>query len=165
MKLTLDIAVRDRGWRRRVPELDKVATIALKAALKADLPNLKAAELSLVFTGDEEVQGLNRDWRGKDKPTNVLSFPQSTPTLLKAATKAGQPVHLGDIVLAYQTVSREAKAQDKPFSAHLTHLLVHGLLHLLGHDHMVEREAVRMEKREVQILKSLGYDDPYLIQE
>ena len=113
-----------------------------------------AAELSILLTDDAEQQELNRTWRGKDSPTNVLSFPQIEPF--------GPVVGLlGDITLAYETLEREANELGKSFADHFTHLVVHGFLHILGHDHLVEEEALRMEGLETQILASLGIEDPY----
>ena len=106
-------------------------------------------ELSLVFTDDAAIQRLNRDYRGKDKPTNVLSFPQS-----------GGPL-LGDIVLAWETVSREAGLAEKPVKAHMAHLIVHGFLHLLGYDHEADEEAEEMEALERAALRRMGIADPY----
>ena len=159
--MVIDIAVRGREWRRRLSGLDSFAEPILRAALKAGGWNMKqTSELSVLFTTDDEIQTLNRNWRGKDKPTNVLSFPLLTQPLKARPTPA--PQALGDIVLAYQTISREAKAQRKPFADHLAHLLVHGALHILGYDHEPsERMARRMERLEVAILAQLGYDDPY----
>jgi probable rRNA maturation factor len=99
------------------------------------------------------VRALNRDYRGKNKPTNVLSFPDGT---LEAGMK-----QLGDVVLAYETIAREAAAQGKPLKHHVTHLSVHGTLHLLGHDHEDEREAQRMESIEIHILSRMGIANPY----
>lgn len=112
------------------------------------------AELSIVLTDDAEQQELNREWRGIDKPTNVLSFPQIEPF---------GPVSgiLGDIVLARETLEREAADLQKPLTDHFTHLVVHGFLHILGYDHMEEGEALEMEGLETQILGSLGIPDPY----
>jgi probable rRNA maturation factor len=113
-----------------------------------------AAELSIVLTDDAEQQQLNAQWRGIDKPTNVLSFPQIEP---------GGPVTglLGDIVLARETLEREAAEQSVSFDDHFTHLVVHGFLHILGYDHLAEDEALVMEGLETQILASLGIADPY----
>ncbi len=133
----------------------------LKIALKhMQWPAPQAVELSILLTDDAEIHALNNTWRQKDKPTNVLSFPQhATPLKLKLSPR---PVILGDIAMAYQTVSREAKAEQKLFEAHYAHLLVHGLLHLLGLDHeRSPREANRMEAREIEILRKLGYKNPY----
>jgi probable rRNA maturation factor len=114
-------------------------------------------ELSLVFTDDAHIQVLNAEWRGKDKPTNVLSFPAFPPE--KGRTRL--PPMLGDIVLAFETVQREAALEEKPVDHHLSHLLVHGLLHLLGYDHETEGEAEEMEALERRILARLAIGDPY----
>ena len=104
-----------------------------------------------------EVQGLlNREWRGKNTPTNVLSFPAPRPGKNRSA-----PPYIGDIVIAYQTVAREAVAEGKPFNHHLAHLAVHGFLHLLGYDHENDRDAQTMERLERKILKRLAVPDPY----
>lgn len=113
------------------------------------------AEVSLVLASDNFVHALNRDYRGKDKPTNVLSF----ETGMKPVK--GQPFVAGDIVIARQTVNREAKEQHKTFDAHLAHLLVHGTLHLLGEDHLTDKQAKKMESKETKIMARLGYADPY----
>ncbi|MEM9734435.1 MAG: rRNA maturation RNase YbeY [Pseudomonadota bacterium] len=128
---------------------------AVKAAASA-LGNkvLEGGEVSILFADDDFVQGLNSRYRGKDKPTNVLSF---------ASNEGGGPITplLGDIVLAQQTIAREALDQNKSFDHHLTHLLVHGFLHLLGYDHETEGEAEAMEDKERQILATLSIADPY----
>lgn len=113
-----------------------------------------ASEIAVVLTNDAEQQVLNRDWRKIDKTTNVLSFPQIEPF---------SPVLgiLGDITLARETVEREAAEQGITFEAHFTHLVVHGFLHILGHDHLEEDEAVTMEALETKILAVLGIADPY----
>jgi len=113
-----------------------------------------AAELSILLTDDEEQHELNREWRGKDASTNVLSFPQIEPF---------EPVVgiLGDITLARETLIREAEEQGVTFEAHFTHLVVHGFLHILGYDHLTDEEALQMESLETQILASLGVEDPY----
>lgn len=112
--------------------------------------------LTLLFTDDAHIQLLNARFRGKDKPTNVLSFPASAGTAPPDA-----PAYLGDIALAYETVAREAETDGKTFDHHLTHLIVHGFLHLLGYDHMVEDEAEEMEYLERRILERLAIADPY----
>lgn len=112
------------------------------------------AELSIVLTDDAEQRELNRQWRGIDKPTNVLSFAQIEP--FAAVTGL-----LGDIILARETLEREAAELQKPFTEHFTHLVVHGFLHILGFDHATEADALVMEGLETQILESLGIADPY----
>jgi probable rRNA maturation factor len=144
--------VNDDAW----PEgLEPIAETAVLAALKASKAKVKgAAELSIVLTDDAEQRELNRDWRGKDAPTNVLSFPQIEPF--------GPVVGiLGDIILARETLEREAVDLDKPFEEHFTHLVVHGFLHILGYDHIEDEEALVMEGLETQILAGLGISDPY----
>ncbi|MQW90605.1 rRNA maturation RNase YbeY [Sinorhizobium saheli] len=113
-------------------------------------------ELSLVFTDDQSIRAINAEWRGQDKPTNVLSFPAFPIT----PGRMPGPM-LGDIVVAHETLKREAAELEKPFEAHLTHLLVHGFLHLFGYDHIEDDEAERMEGLETRILARLGLSDPY----
>jgi len=104
--------------------------------------------VSVVLAGDALLRDLNRTYRGKDKPTNVLSF-------------AGEGRELGDVILSYETVKREAKEQKKNFTQHTAHLVVHGCLHLIGHDHEKDKDAAKMEKLETSILAKLGFPDPY----
>jgi probable rRNA maturation factor len=122
-------------------------------------PRLSA---SLLFTSDAEVHALNREWRERDKPTNVLSFPMLERDELVALASDGPPVMLGDIALACETCAREAGDKGVPLEHHAAHLVVHGLLHLAGHDHELgEREAEAMEALEVKALALIGVADPY----
>jgi probable rRNA maturation factor len=150
--LHIEISRNSEGW----PDtLDARAEQAVREALKQSKATVTgASELSVVLTDDAEQQGLNRDWRGIDKSTNVLSFPQIEPF---------GPVSgiLGDIILARETLEREALEQGVSFEDHFTHLMVHGFLHILGYDHMDDDEALVMESLETQILASLGVADPY----
>jgi probable rRNA maturation factor len=117
---------------------------------------------SLLFTSDEEVHALNREWRQRDKPTNVLSFPMLEPDDLPRLAPDGPPVLLGDVALAYQTCAREAADKAIPLEHHAAHLIVHGLLHLAGHDHELgEADAEAMEALEVKALALIGVADPY----
>jgi len=127
----------------------------LKRAEKQPFPKMPP-EVSLVFTDDASIREINAEWRSQDKPTNVLSFPAFPVT----PGKMPGPM-LGDIILAYETLVREAEDLGKPFDEHLTHLLVHGFLHLFGYDHLDESEAERMESLETRILAGLGLSDPY----
>lgn len=122
-------------------------------------------EISVVLANDDLVHTLNRDYRGKDKPTNILSFAQLDSDDGWAAPDRAGPCALGDLVLAYETVARESVAEGKAFESHFTHLLVHGTLHLLGYDHMDDSDAETMESVEIQILNHLGITNPYKIQE
>lgn len=117
-----------------------------------------AAELSVLLANDTFVQSLNRKFRGKDKPTNVLSFPNA-PT--PAGALYEEPSSLGDIALAFETVKAEAQTQGKSFDDHLAHLVVHGVLHLLGYDHIDDKDAEKMEKRERELLERFDIADPY----
>jgi probable rRNA maturation factor len=152
----------------------RLAEDAARAAIaESAFPSLAEAarpvELSVVLTSDEEVRALNAEWRGKDKPTNVLSFPQAEPHELDGADGldgAGGPgpeLMLGDIVLARETCAREAEEKALPLPHHAAHLLVHGTLHLLGYDHMDDETAQDMEAREVRALARLGLADPYAV--
>lgn len=119
-------------------------------------------EVSVLFTSDAEVHTLNREWRGRDKPTNVLSFPMLDRGDLLALRTEGPPELLGDIALAHETCAREATDKGVTLEAHATHLIVHGLLHLAGHDHVdSDAQAEAMESLEVKALAILGLADPY----
>ena len=152
--ISFDISVEDGGW-----EEFELETILMKCAsslsdtLGKDLPR---GEVSVLFADDAAVQALNRDWRGKDKPTNVLSFPaEDFPEI------EGLSPPLGDIALAFETCQREAVEKEIPVSEHLTHLILHGILHLLGYDHIEDEEATEMEDLERQLLAHIGIADPY----
>jgi probable rRNA maturation factor len=127
-----------------------------KAGLKADFGE---AELAVMLTDDAGIRTLNNNWRGVDKPTNVLSFPALPPT--GAGGRDDAPHMLGDIAIAYETTRKEADDEQKPFDHHLSHLAVHGFLHLIGYDHEKDHDAERMESLEQEILAQLGIPDPY----
>lgn len=159
LKLSIDITS-TATWQKAMPTLASHTKKVLRGTLQyLNWPPAIKTEVSIVFTTDGKIQTLNRDWRGKDKPTNVLSFPQ----LERFDAQQVTPVHLGDVVLAFQTMKREALAAEKPLKAHVAHLLVHGMLHLLGYDHETSvADARKMERTEIKILHSLGYENPYL---
>jgi probable rRNA maturation factor len=117
------------------------------------------AELAVMLTDDAGIRTLNNNWRGIDKPTNVLSFPALPPTGPVGPDDA--PRMLGDIAIAYETVRKEADEEQKPFDHHLSHLAVHGYLHLIGYDHENDADAEAMESLETEILAQLGIPDPY----
>ena len=140
----------------------KAAEAAIAESAFPDLADAdRSVEISVTLTGDEEVRALNAKWRGKDKPTNVLSFPMADEHDLMRANVSSAELLLGDIVLARGVC--EAEAADKGVSVedHATHLMVHGTLHLLGYDHHEDGEANDMESREVRALKRLGISNPY----
>jgi probable rRNA maturation factor len=144
-------------WRRAVPGVQQVAERAARAAV-AMAKKRQAGEIAVVLSDDATVRKLNRDYRGKDKPTNVLSFPNDG-----GIDPDGGMAPLGDVVLALETVAAEAKAQGKRAGDHVSHLVVHGVLHLFGHDHLKDAEARRMEALETKILAGLGIADPYRV--
>ena len=145
------------------PDWDALAARAAEAAafVAPELANPRLSA-SLVFTDDAEIHDLNSQWRGKDKPTNVLSFPMLERADLLALPADGPPVLLGDIVLALETCAREAAEKGVPLTDHAAHLIVHGLLHLAGHDHETSAEdATAMEALETKALARMGIADPY----
>ena len=152
MSLSVDLAVEDPSW-TALGDLQTLVERAVEAALaEAGIAPDDAAELSVLFCDDATIQGLNRQWRGQDKPTNVLSFPTEGP---------GAEVMLGDIAVAYGTVRREAEADGKTIADHVSHLVIHGTLHLLGEDHEDAAEAEAMEELERRAMARLGLPDPY----
>jgi probable rRNA maturation factor len=154
LAVQIDVVHESRQWHDR--RIDGIIQRAADAALQtAGAAMSGAAEIGVLLTDDDGIRALNRDWRGIDKPTNVLSFP-ATPSVADAPTR-----HLGDVVLAYETVRTEAMDEGKDFADHLAHLVVHGVLHLLGYDHEADDEATAMEAREVAALALLGVADPY----
>lgn len=155
----IDLAVTCTRWRRAVPGVEGVARAAARAALTRGGGKIGAAELSLVLADDATVASLNQRWRGRAGPTNVLAFANG------AQPAAMAPLLLGDVVLAFETVTREAKEQDKTVADHLRHLVIHGVLHLLGYDHDAAGPARRMEALETRILATLGVADPYCSRE
>jgi probable rRNA maturation factor len=148
--LEIDVLVESRLW-----SAEPAAEATLRRALleAAAAMSTKPAELAIVLSDDSAIRLLNRQWRGIDAATNVLSFP--------AKDAGGGTRVLGDIVLAYETLAREARAQGKSFAHHLAHLAVHGFLHLLGYDHERAEDADAMERLECRILARLAIPDPY----
>jgi probable rRNA maturation factor len=141
----IDIEIEDPAWSAALPDPEAVALPAAEAALEA------RGGVTILLTDDDSVAELNERFRGKAGPTNVLSFPAPD----------NPEDHLGDIALAYGVCAREAAEQGKPLAHHLQHLVAHGVLHLLGYDHLTEAEAEEMEARERRILAGLGVPDPY----
>lgn len=153
----IDTFVEAGDWATALPDVDALTKRAIEAVCAAVDGVPQGAELSVLLTDDAHIQVLNRDWRGKDKPTNVLSFPGDDAEDLPA----GAPVLLGDIALAFETTTLEAEAQEKSLAHHFSHLMVHGMLHLLGFDHETQAEADEMEPLEIEILEALGIASPY----
>lgn len=153
MSAEIAVPVEDPRWRRRVPDAARTVRRAARAALAGAGAPARAA-LAVALADDARLRALNHDFRGRDKPTNVLSFPDG-------AARHDGVVQLGDVALAFETCAAEARAQGKTLRAHLCHLVVHGVLHLLGHDHATAVQARRMEGLERDVLAGLGIPDPY----
>ena len=156
---SIDVLVQSRKWKAEPAAAATVRKAIRAAATAASTPR---AELAIVLTDDSAIHALNRDWRGHDAPTNVLSFPAKRQAL-PHARKPAPPVPLGDIIIAFETAAKEAKADGKPLRDHLAHLAVHGFLHLIGYDHGKDRDAKKMESLEIEILAGLGVPDPYAL--
>lgn len=143
----ITILVHDKRWRGLRPTVIR----AVEAVLRRE--KIKKASLTLVLANDKEVKDLNKTYRGKNKPTNVLAFPNRE--------FIGGMGELGDVILSFETLTKEADEQGKAMKHHLTHLTIHGVLHLLGHDHMEPKAAKRMEAIEIATLARMGIANPY----
>jgi len=164
--MTVEIALAaDEEWDSSWP-WDKLARKAAEAAIaESDYVDLatsdRPVEISVTLTGDEEVRALNAKWRGKDRPTNVLSFPMAEEPDLQKANVVGAELLLGDLILAHGVCQSEAADKRMSVEQHATHLIVHGTLHLLGYDHRDDDQAADMEAREIRALDRLGIANPY----
>lgn len=155
LPILVDVARESALW-AALPEAEAVIGRAVAAAVAAaHLAHRPGAELSVVLADDAGIARLNAAWRGRDRPTNVLSFPAAEP-----AAMAASPL-VGDLVFAFETLQREAIEAGVPLDHHLAHLAVHGLLHCFGYDHVADEDAGAMEALEVRVLKGLGIADPY----
>ena len=148
-EITLDLIIEDDRW-ECISDIHALCDRAFAAAAKSCAAT---GSIALMLADDETLRGLNRDFRGKDKPTDVLSFP---------AHEMDRPL-IGDIAVAFETCAEDADAQDKSLENHLSHLLIHGYLHLCGHDHENDADAERMEALEINALASLGIPNPYFV--
>lgn len=153
--MSVSIEVEDAAW-QSLAGLDELVQSAVAAALSGAGAD-EDGEVAILFTNDDAIAEINASWRGRNKPTNVLSFP-AAPDM---PVPAGEPRPLGDIVLAHGVIAREAAEQGKTLRDHTAHLIVHGMLHLLGFDHEEDHDADAMERLEARILKGLGISDPY----
>ncbi len=161
-RISIAVTVLIPAWRDTLSEAESLARRAARAALAAAEEGMAPAgeaEVGLVLADDATLGRLNRQYRGVEGPTNVLSFAASEGS----APPSSGPLLLGDVVLAYETVRRESEEQGKRLSDHLCHLVVHGVLHLLGYDHGTEAQAAAMERLEIAALAGLGVSDPYVL--
>ncbi len=154
MTITVDIEIEDEAWTKAEPEVEALVWRAAQAVLDAH-EDIEGHGIVILLADDDSVQALNRDFRQKDYPTNVLSFPS---VISPGANPEGQ---IGDIALAFGVCQREAAEQGKPLAHHLQHLVAHGVLHLLGYDHQDDGDAEAMEAFEREILAGLDIPDPY----
>lgn len=169
IRLRVHTDIASAKWKKAFPKMQgKIEQAVSSAFLNAKKPaafNRRFFEINVILTDDANVRTLNKSYLGKNKPTNVLSFPQMNLQKFRKSALDLFPlkneIPLGDIVLAFQTISRECREQGKGVEDHAIHLIVHGTLHLLGYDHMTLKDAKTMEKLECDILESLGYPDPY----
>lgn len=152
----IDITIDLDKWPNEEQLTHLIAKSVESVAIVAELKWPNGAELSLLFTDDAKMSGINAEWRDKNQPTNVLSFPGSDIEIGEQSD-----FMIGDLVFAYETVSREAIEQEKRFDDHLVHLIIHGFLHLFGYDHIEDEEAEQMEAIEIASLTKIGINDPY----
>ncbi len=159
MAYEIDVIIKDDRWTKKFKHIEDHIRTVIETVLVNYIPALtEHVEISCVLDTNEGIRILNKKYRGKDKPTNVLSFPQTTP--LELAEKVAY-LCLGDIVVAYETIVQESEEQKKTCEHHLTHMLVHSCLHLLHYDHEDQDEAEEMEKLEVEILEKMSIKNPY----
>lgn len=169
--IDLDICLRSADWEDQFPEyqmrieacFEQILTQVHEARNFEEIPHL---ELSILLCADKDIQELNKDYRDRDRATNVLSFPSLSEKDMDVFLTKGReipdfPIILGDIIFAFQTIEREALEQAKSFSDHFCHLCLHGMLHLLGYDHVEDAQAEKMEALEKKLLSKLSIDDPY----
>lgn len=170
--LNIEISIDNKKWLEDVPGL-KALTVEVSHTVFRRIGKLKnnspsvSVEVSFLFTNDQTIQNFNKNYRGQNNPTNVLSFPLENKKTLRGKLKSNPieegEVLLGDIILAFDVVTEEAKKQNKPLLHHISHLIIHGILHLMGYDHTLDGDAEGMEALEIEILEELGIINPYLL--
>ena len=169
--VAVDVLIEAPAWLDALPAAERVVERAAAATFaQATLPDDRDWECAILLADDERLRALNRQFRGKDKPTNVLSFPAERQdgdyaSEVQVVPADDQPLQWGDIAIAYGVTAAEASEQGKTLADHLSHLVVHGILHLIGHDHERPGEAEQMEALERQILWEIGVADPYGLEE
>jgi probable rRNA maturation factor len=156
--IRIALEIEDPRWAEKLPNISELIETVISHALATVDSAGRPIEVGVRLVDDRTVQALNREWRGKDKPTNVLSFPMGDPA---PVADVDFPWLIGDIVMSYDTVNKEAERDGKPMAHHVAHLATHAALHLIGHDHEHEAQAEAMEAMEVALLAGLGIPDPY----
>jgi probable rRNA maturation factor len=159
--LVIDVLIEAGDWASALPDAETLVELAIRAACEGVGNVPLGSEVSVLLTDDAHQRVLNRDWRGQDKPTNVLSFPGDDAEGLPADTGQHAPLLLGDIAVAFETTCNEARDQHKSLADHFFHLVVHGMLHVLGFDHETPAQADEMEPLEIEVLAGLGVASPY----
>ncbi len=157
--IVVDVAIESDLW-QAMPDIEDQTKKTVSQICMKLLPKSELTEVSILLTNDINIQKLNSDYRSKDKPTNVLSFPQTEEEELNGIHEY---LILGDIIVSYERIKQEATDQKKTFNDHYTHMLVHGLLHLMHYDHITDEQARTMEDLEINILDGLGIKNPYEI--
>ena len=163
-RLRLALEIEDPCWTAILPNVAELLEKAIALALAEVDDRSRTIEVGVRLVDDGTIQGLNRDWRGRDKPTNVLSFPLGDPAPVGDPALIGDPNWpwlIGDIVMSFDTMKAEAERDGKPLEHHVVHLAIHAALHLIGHDHEDEAEAEAMEAAEIKLLAGLGIPNPY----
>lgn len=158
----LDILIDEPGWTAVLADVELLCHSAVAAVLAAAPPGHRTAGVSVLLTNDATMRRLNRTYRAVDAPTNVLSFEHVEPSVSRPGAVDAPPAFLGDIAIGLEIAVSEARAAEKPLADHFRHLLVHGMLHLLGYDHRDDADGDIMERLEVSVLDDLGVPDPYL---
>lgn len=168
----VDLVVEEPRWLRALPDLQQAADLAASAGLRQTGLDPARCEIALLACDDAQIAALNGRFRGRPRPTNVLSWPVLPPDADRVggfpkppAAAGDRPVALGDLALAFQTVTHEAEQRGVGLKSHVIHLILHGTLHLLGYDHETEADAALMEATETSLLKGLGVSDPYALVE
>lgn len=154
----IDITINDKRWNSQIPDIETFTQNIVQKVLNGFEWDAKTLDISIVLADNDFVQNLNKNYRDKDKPTNVLSFPQTESDAINNNIPF---VSLGDIIVAYETIENEASQQNKTFKNHYTHMLIHGCLHLLHFDHQTDEQAQEMESLEIEILQDLNIKNPY----
>ena len=158
LNIEIDIDIQNSDWTTSIQNIENLTRSAIERALTMAMDNEPHMEISIVLSDDDFIQNLNKTYRHKDKPTNVLSFPMTEVDEINDETPF---ISLGDVIVSFDTIKRESEEQNKPLEHHYIHMLVHGCLHLLHYDHENEEEAEIMEFKEIEILEHLGIKNPY----